>query len=96
MPEAAGYPVFRGLQKPLEFMGIRGRFIIFAAATAGCSILLYFILQLLCGAWIAIAISGAALATGVVTIFVKQKQGLHGKRKYAGIIIYRNIFRNHL
>ncbi len=22
-----GYPVFKGLQKPLEFMGIRGRFL---------------------------------------------------------------------
>ena len=25
-----GYPVFKGLQKPLEFMGIRGRFLTFA------------------------------------------------------------------
>lgn len=27
-----GYPVFKGLQKPLEFMGIRGRFLTLAAA----------------------------------------------------------------
>ena len=26
-----GYPVFKGLQKPLEFMGIRGRFLTLAA-----------------------------------------------------------------
>ena len=26
-----GIPVFKGLQKPLEFMGIRGRFLTYAA-----------------------------------------------------------------
>ena len=31
----AGYPVYKGLQMPLEFMGIRGRFILIAAATFG-------------------------------------------------------------
>ena len=30
-----GYPVFKGLQKPLEFMGIRGRFLTLAAAAIG-------------------------------------------------------------
>ena len=29
------YPLFKGLQKPLEFMGIQGRYIYWAAATAG-------------------------------------------------------------
>ena len=32
-----GYPVFKGLQKPLEFMGIRGRFLTLAAAAVGVS-----------------------------------------------------------
>ena len=63
MTETTGYPIFRGLQKPLEFMGIRGRFIVYAAATAGSSILLYFILQLLCGSWLAFAISGDRKST---------------------------------
>ena len=32
-----GYPVFKGLQKPLEFMGIRGRFLTLAAGAIGVS-----------------------------------------------------------
>lgn len=32
-----GYPMFKGLQKPLEFMGIRGRFLTLAAAAIGVS-----------------------------------------------------------
>lgn len=34
-----GFPVFKGLQRPLEFMGIRGRFLTIAAATIGVSFL---------------------------------------------------------
>ena len=33
MEEFNSYPVFKGLQKPLEFMGIRGKFIYYAAGT---------------------------------------------------------------
>ena len=33
------YPLFKGLQKPLEFMGIQGRYIYWAAATAGGAIM---------------------------------------------------------
>ena len=31
------YPVFKGLQRPLEFMGLRGRYITWAAIAAGCA-----------------------------------------------------------
>ena len=31
------FPVFKGLQKPLEFMGLRGRFMMLAAAGVGAS-----------------------------------------------------------
>ena len=30
----AAYPVFKGLQKPLEFLGIQGRYIYWAAGAA--------------------------------------------------------------
>ena len=33
------YPLFRGLQRPLEFMGLQGRYIYWAAGTAGGAIL---------------------------------------------------------
>ena len=33
MGNIVSYPVFKGLQKPLEFMGIRGKFIYYAAGT---------------------------------------------------------------
>ena len=37
--EYIAYPVFKGLQKPLEFMGVQGRYIYWAAAAAGGAII---------------------------------------------------------
>ena len=33
------YQMFKGLQRPLEFMGLQGRYITWAAVTAGVGIL---------------------------------------------------------
>ncbi|MDY4805339.1 MAG: DUF4133 domain-containing protein, partial [Prevotella sp.] len=33
------YPMFKGLQKPLEFMGFQGRYITWAACAVGGAIL---------------------------------------------------------
>ena len=60
-----GYPVFKGLQMPLEFMGIRGRFIVIAAATFGVAFLGFILFYVLFGTVpaliVAIATSGSGL-----------------------------------
>ena len=37
------YPVFKGLQKPLEFMGLQGRYIYWAAGTVGGGLLVFLV-----------------------------------------------------
>lgn len=96
MEPVIGFPVFRGLQKPLEFLGIRGRFMYFAAVTAGGAILGYFLASLAFGNGVGAVIAIAFLAIGLVTIYTKQKEGLHRKKRFDGIVVYGNIFRNHL
>lgn len=91
-----GFPVFRGLQKPLEFMGIRGRFMMLAAVTVGATIICFFVTSFFGGGGVAFGTSIIVLGVGLVTIYTRQKQGLHNKKHYNGIIICRNIFRNHL
>lgn len=44
-----GYPVFKGLQKPLEFMGIRGRFLTLAAAAIGVSFIGFILFSIALG-----------------------------------------------
>lgn len=86
--ENTEYPVFKGLQKPLEFMGIQGRYIYWAAVTIGGAIVGFIILYLLVGflsGLITLVIIGAS---GAALIFVKQKKGLHSKKIEKGVFVY--------
>lgn len=86
-----GYPVFKGLQKPLEFMGIRGRFLTLVAGAIGVSFVGFIGFSIVLGKLAGfIAMLVMALA-GLVTIFVKQRGGLHNKRRSRGIFVYRNL-----
>lgn len=86
-----GFPVFKGLQKPLEFMGIRGRFLTLAAVAIGVSFVGFIVFSIALGklaGFIAMLVMAAA---GLATIFVKQRGGLHSKKRAKGIYIYKNI-----
>ena len=54
------YPIFKGLQRPLEFFGLQGRYIYWAAATAGGAVA-GFILETVARAAPAAAFRAAAL-----------------------------------
>lgn len=88
----AGYPVYKGLQMPLEFMGIRGRFIWIAAATFGAAFLGFISGYVLCGLGIALIILGVSAGGGLLTIYLKQRQGLHTKQRDKGIKHYCNLY----
>ena len=86
-----GFPVFKGLQKPLEFMGIRGRFLTLAAVAIGVSFVGFIVFSIALGklaGFIAMLVMAAA---GLATIFVKQRGGLHNKKRAKGIYVYKNI-----
>lgn len=88
-----GYPVFKGLQKPLEFMGIRGRFLTLAAAAIGVSFVGFIVFSIAQGklaGFIAMLVMAIA---GLITIYVKQRGGLHNKKRAKVIFIYKSIHR---
>ena len=88
-----GYPVFKGLQKPLEFMGIRGRFLTRAAAAIGVSFVGFIVFSIALGKLAGFIAMLVMAVTGLVTIYVKQRGGLHNKKRNRGIYIYHNLFR---
>lgn len=88
-----GYPVFKGLQKPLEFMGIRGRFLTLAAAAIGVSFVGFIVFSIALGKLTGFIAMLVMAVTGLVTIYVKQRGGLHNKKRNRGIYIYHNLFR---
>lgn len=92
MSDLYAYQVFKGMQKPLEFMAIRGKFI-------------YYAFGLIIGAFVAFSIGSAiggtlagficfvaVAAPGLIFIYVKQKLGLHSKKRYKGIVHYTSLY----
>lgn len=87
-----GYPVFKGLQKPLEFMGIRGRFLTLAAAAIGGSFLCYLIVSIIFGKLAGFVAMVITAVIGLASIYVKQKTGLHSKKRCNDVCIFRNMY----
>lgn len=90
------YPVFRGLQRPLEMMGLQGRYIYWAAGTGGGAVGGFIVGYLVAGFLVGLGILTAVLGVGGVLIFVKQRKGLHSKAVDKGIFIFarsRSILR---
>ena len=65
------YPIFKGLQKPLEFMGLQGRYIYWAAATAGIALLGFMAVYAVIGFVYGLIFLAAALSSGIILILVK-------------------------
>ena len=82
------YPMFKGLQKPLEFMVIQGRYITWAAIAVGGAILGFIIAYCIFGFVVGLIVLAVSLLAGAALIFFKQKKGLHTKKEDRGVFIY--------
>lgn len=82
------YQMFKGLQRPLEFLGLQGRYISWAAITAGVSVLGFMLVYALMGFIIALAFAVVTISGGIGMILVKQRRGLYSKKTDKGIFIY--------
>lgn len=82
------YPIFKGLQKPLEFMGVQGRYIYWAAGAIGGAIVGFIIAYCLIGFVAGLIALVASLGIGAAFIFMKQRKGLHTKKEDKGVFIY--------
>ena len=87
-----GYPVFKGLQKPLEFMGIRGKFLMFAAAAIGLGFVAFILVAMIANKLFGLLAMAGVSGLGYLFILLKQKEGLHSKNKYKGLVMYKNLF----
>ena len=87
-----GSPVFKGLQRPLEFMGIRGRFLTFAAMAIGFSFVGFIVFSIAMGKLAGFMAMIIMAITGLLTIYVKQRGGLHNKKRYKGVFVYRELY----
>lgn len=80
--------MFKGLQRPLEFMGLQGRYIYWAAATAGGTLLGFMLVYALLGFIIALIFAVVTLSVGSGLVILKQRKGLHSKKEDKGIFVF--------
>ena len=83
------FPLFKGLQRPLEFFGLQGRYIYWAAGTAGCAVTGFILGYIIFGFVAGLVLLVLSLAVGAVLIMVKQCKGLHTKKDERGVFVYR-------
>ena len=89
-----GFIVFKGLQKPLELMGIRGRFLIMAALAVGGAFLGFILFSLILGKAAGFIALLAILAGSYATIIVKQRKGVHNKRRDNFVRMFTCLFKH--
>ena len=82
------YPMFKGLQRPLEFMGIQGRYIYWAAGAIGGAIVGFILAYCLIGFIAGLIALVASISIGAALIIIKQRKGLHTKKDDQGVFIY--------
>lgn len=83
-------PVFKGLQKPLEFMGLKGRYITWAAIAVGIAFAGFIIGFCVSGMLTGIIMLAIALAAGAGFVFFRQTKGLHTKKADKGVFVYKH------
>ncbi len=82
------YPMFKGLQRPLEFMGIQGRYIYWAAGAIGGAIVGFIVAYCLSGFLAGLVVLVLTLCGGAALILLKQRKGLHSKKNDKGVFVY--------
>lgn len=87
-----GYPIFKGMQKPLEFMGIRGRFLYYVGGAIAGAFFAYLLCAFLVGQLIGLTALAVIAIAGYLYSFSMQKKGLHSKKKNKDILIIKSLF----
>lgn len=73
-------------------MGLRGRFIMFAAMLCGVSFFSYILTNLFFGSIVGFIVMGVILCVGLIMLYLRQKKGLHARKKYYGTLIFHQLF----
>ncbi len=90
--EYSSFSAYKGLQKPLMFRGLKGKFIYwafgaFASALVLCIVVSSTVSFLWGGFTLVVVIFG-----GLALIAQRQKKGLYNKNNQSGIVIMKHLF----
>ena len=87
------FRVYRGLQKPLEFMMLKGRYVVIGAAIAFGSIVGFIVGFIMSGILVASLLTLCILLSGGIWIITRQRKGLHSKNTMPGFYIVTSLIK---
>jgi hypothetical protein len=87
MMAARKFAVYKGLQRPLIFKGFKGKFIYWGLGFVLLGLVFGAITMSLINMWLGAVVLVGMVVGGLLFTAVKQKAGLHSKRRASGILI---------
>lgn len=87
------YTVYKGLQRPLVLIGLKGRYIIWGVGTFCFSFITLVILIIIFDILIALIGLMCVLIIGFGYIYIKMKKGLFDKKKMNDIYIVNHLIK---
>lgn len=89
--ETLSFRIFKGLQKPLEFMGLKGRYVWIGLIAVVVTIMSFIITFIVAGFLPALIVGLGILAAVFVWIRTKSKRGLHSKLSAKGVYVVTKL-----
>lgn len=96
MEGIGGFKVYKGLQRPLVFKNLKGKFIGWGATALITSFLLCVLVGNLVGVLFGMVTLIVSFVLSMSFILYKQRQGLHNRDAAAGYYIVRRIIQGRL
>lgn len=84
------YKIYKGVQKPLMFKGMKGKYIYISGAIIGGGLLFIIIFSSFLGFLLSAGIGIGAIVGGIAYVLQKQSKGIYSKNKEQGKFIVKN------
>lgn len=89
--ETTRFKIFKGLQKPLEFMGLKGRYVWVGLIAVVVTIMAFIITFIAAGFLPALIVGLGILSAVFVWIHTRSKRGLHSKQSAKGVYVVTKL-----
>ncbi|SDF94709.1 hypothetical protein SAMN05421827_102214 [Pedobacter terrae] len=82
------YSIYKGLQKPLIYRGFKGKFIYWGIGSLVGGLVIGGLIGALISMYLGGFLTILLICSGLGYTFFRQKDGLHSKKRYKGVIVH--------
>jgi len=85
---ARKFPIYKGLQKPLQFRGFKGKYIYWGVGSLLAGLVLGALTMSLVNMWLGAIVLIGNIVGGLLYIASRQKKGLHSKSSSRSVYVH--------